>query len=142
MFRLRSGSLGVTYDRRKFTGNLSLFFQTRDLLSFVPLPGVPDALEPTNIGDRDRSVGAFLTNSYKIGRKSSVSLDLFYSALRFQLSEGRNDNFYGGSVSYTYSLGRYVNLFSRVYGSQRTSNFNTGFDSNDFSVSVGATARF
>lgn len=142
VFRLRSGSLGVTYDRRKFTGNLSLFFQTRDLLSFVPLPGVPDALEPTNIGDRDRSVGAFLTNSYKIGRKSSVSLDLFYSALRFQLSEGRNDNFYGGSVSYTYSLGRYVNLFSRVYGSQRTSNFNTGFDNNDFSVSVGATARF
>lgn len=142
VFRLRSGSLGVTYDRRKFQSNLSLFFQTRDLLSFVPLPGVPDQLEPTNIGDRDRSVGAFLTNSYKLSRKSNFSVDLFYSALRYQLSEGRNDNFYGGSASYTYTLGRYVNLFGRVYGSQRTSNFNTGFDNNDFSVSIGATARF
>lgn len=142
VFRVRSGSLGVTYDRRKFQSNLSLFFQTRDLLSFVPLPGVPDELEPTNIGDRDRSVGAFLTNSFKLSRKSNVSLDLFYSALTFQLSEGRNDNFYGGSVSYTYTLGRHINLFSRVYGSQRTSNFDTGFDNNDFSVSAGVTARF
>lgn len=141
-FAIKRASIGFDLARGRNSLTTSVFYQTRRVLSFVPLESQPDSLQPGNIGDEDRSIGFTMDGTYRASPALSINYSAFYSNLKYQLSFDREDHFYGAQLGAEYRLDKRFTLFTRNYVGRRDSNRQTTIDDNEVSITVGARARF
>jgi uncharacterized protein (PEP-CTERM system associated) len=138
--RARSGQIGVTIDRAKWSGNVAFFLDRRRLLSFTPLPGQPP-VDPRVFVNNDENYGITTGLERKVSSRASWILGATVVRSRYALSNNRTDWLYGGNLGYRHRLSEKVSADVSLSHTSRDSNVSGQNDSNS-SLTFGLRAAF
>lgn len=142
-FRARRGQLVLRYTRERTSANLTAYYERRTFLDIQRTgdtgTSAPDA---ALTGRADISTGLSFSANHKVTGNQTASFGAFYQHSTFSLSRDRSDNFFGGSLGYTWQLSDNITASANAYSSYRTSSQNNVRRNRDNSLTLSLRASF